>query len=292
MKKLKTSNYTSDGVFDRIVNAWKRAGYDSAAEFSRATFAYAEKQNSPNVRGISTANITKWKNSGSTPNTDALITICNVCGCDMQYLLGAIDTFKFENESICDDIALSEKAVEKLRSYRLTDSKTRWDYLLASSSNQAAYVQHEKTIPLLISHLLTYSDANDDTELEKIVDEICKVNAVILEYTKTSAPIREICQRAYQVAQDKIDSRSLDYYEDLKREYQSYFDDNYKSIIHELGNEDNVTTELFEDAKNSFHIVHLYHNKEERDRIAFVITQRLYSLITSLQDNMISAINE
>ena len=118
MKNLKTSNYTSDGIFDRIVTAWKHAGYSNAAEFSRATFAYAEKQNTPNVKGISTANITKWKNSGSIPNTDALITICNVCGCDIQYLLGVDETYKHENANIYDEIGLTEDAINALRIYK------------------------------------------------------------------------------------------------------------------------------------------------------------------------------
>lgn len=94
----------------RIKNAWEHAGFKKASDFSKAS-------------GIKTATISQWKtgrgkeNKAVVPSVDQFMKICNTCGCDIDYLLGKITTFRRVNQSISDKTGLSEAAIDKLSGY-------------------------------------------------------------------------------------------------------------------------------------------------------------------------------
>ena len=101
---LVESQYSYDGIYDRIETAWRHAGFESAAKLSA-------------VSGIKEGTISKWKN-GSVPSTHQLLTVCNYCDCDIDYLLGRIKTFKRNNARIHEETGLAEAAIDVLRDYR------------------------------------------------------------------------------------------------------------------------------------------------------------------------------
>ena len=314
MKNLKTSNYTNNGIYDRIVNAWKRAGYDSAAEFSRATFAYAEKQNSPNVKGISTANITKWKNSGTIPNTDALITICNVCGCDIQYLLGVDETYKHENANIYDEIGLTEDAINALRIYkdkadtRAEISKEKnflefskfykgimdsFAYAPAMYHNLDMYVSPDAMVSFFVSYLL--NEKNEDT-LYRIVYSLCRANAALISYHFMDKQLRALCEKVYTEAVNDTDPSTIDYKVTLR--------DNYERILR-ASDPDTFNPDLFDnyekhgendwliirdDAIDYFSVINATKSDDEKRIDNLQISQDFYSLVESFRKELVESI--
>ena len=101
---LVESQYSYDGIYDRIETAWRHAGFESAAKLSA-------------VSSIKEGTISKWKN-GSVPSTYQLLTVCNYCDCDIDYLLGRIETFKRKNAPIHEETGLAEAAIDVLRDYQ------------------------------------------------------------------------------------------------------------------------------------------------------------------------------
>ena len=72
--------------------------------------------------GVTERTIINWEKGRITPKGDipvpkgvgVLICICNTLECDIDYLLGRIDTLRHETTDICNETGLSEKAAEKL----------------------------------------------------------------------------------------------------------------------------------------------------------------------------------
>ena len=66
----------------------------------------------------SKSTITKMENSISNykyPNFEKFMLLADLYECDVEYLLGMIDTRRFSNKDIVEETGLSEKAIETLR---------------------------------------------------------------------------------------------------------------------------------------------------------------------------------
>lgn len=71
--------YNSKIIYENIKKAWEGIGCKNAKQFS----AYASDHN----MSITEATISKWK-KGAVPELDKLVTVCNLCNVDIDYLLG------------------------------------------------------------------------------------------------------------------------------------------------------------------------------------------------------------
>lgn len=91
------STYDKAVILERIDTAMAAAGYKTVSSFTKAI-------------GVSPSAYTNWKKRGNTPELPVLIDICNVCGCDIDYLLGKISCKTRETTDIQKETGLSEKA--------------------------------------------------------------------------------------------------------------------------------------------------------------------------------------
>lgn len=69
---------------------------------------------------VSYDNYNKWEN-GSSPNFDTLVKIANFFNVTIDYLLGASDTKKPENDDINKRLGLSDKAIYALEELHKND---------------------------------------------------------------------------------------------------------------------------------------------------------------------------
>ena len=102
--KTRKYSYNKEIFLERFQTARKSIGCETAKEFSKKT-------------GIQEATISKWRDNAK-PRLETMLDICNVCGCDLDYLLGRSKTFRMENETVHKETALTESAIEKLRDGR------------------------------------------------------------------------------------------------------------------------------------------------------------------------------
>lgn len=59
--------------------------------------------------------ISQWEKGSKTPETDALIRLCNALDCDIDFLLGAIEAPKKETSDVMKATGLSKEAVNMLQ---------------------------------------------------------------------------------------------------------------------------------------------------------------------------------
>lgn len=67
--------------------------------------------------GCSYQTVTNWEKGERLPDTDMLFKICDVCGCDMDYLTGRIEAHTNAADDIIKVIGLSENSVKLLIAY-------------------------------------------------------------------------------------------------------------------------------------------------------------------------------
>lgn len=123
-------------LFYRIENAWKHAGYASRKDFV------------DNAPGITQQDITNWK-SGQIPTLEKLLIICNVCDCDLSYLIGENgNTFKSRNKSIQEETGLSEAAIELLRAWHNENSDAKEIIGIKSTPTELVDLFIRKCLPI------------------------------------------------------------------------------------------------------------------------------------------------
>lgn len=104
--------YRIEGIYDRIQKAWEYKGYKNGRQFSLAT---ADEQGPI----IKEQTISRWKKGQSVPDIDSLLSICNLCDVDIDYLLGNMENCKTrDTQFIHDKTGLSEEAIQTLTKYK------------------------------------------------------------------------------------------------------------------------------------------------------------------------------
>lgn len=99
--------YDSHVVYERIRSLWEKLGCKNKKQF--AEYCNEHKAEIDDVT-FSPQLIGKWE-KGSFPGLDYLTAICNLAGCDFDYLLGAIECTTREATDIYEETGLSEDAV-------------------------------------------------------------------------------------------------------------------------------------------------------------------------------------
>lgn len=93
--------YDIEHVYERIERAWKSIGCKNAKQFSE----YAREHG----YYILEQTISKW-HKGTKPSIENLLDICNVCGCDIDYLLDKNKCMTRQITDIQKETGLSEEA--------------------------------------------------------------------------------------------------------------------------------------------------------------------------------------
>lgn len=174
--------------------------------------------------GIQETNISKWKTGTSSPRIETLMTICNECGCDLDYLLGKSDTFRSENNDIHRETGLSEEAIEKLRLY----GEARGVACIVSSdvahfmgTDLEKFVKPHLFIPELLSFALTHrAPGAEQTVLEQIVNRACRHNTARTGFSFLPAVTQEICLEAYEKALEEMESNYYNYESTPEKSYK------------------------------------------------------------------------
>lgn len=303
--------YKYDGVYERIKKAWEAAGYNNAAEFSRATAEFADRVQSEHVSKIPQGTIAKWKKTGAIPQTNLLMTVCNICDCDIEYLLGADETLKHDNADIHDETGLSEEAINNLRDYkRKADERAEaaatkdffqyarffkglsvFDYEPSMRHGKDSYTDPDALLSILISFIL--SEKNRD-RLRQILYRLCRTNAALIAYHFMDEQLRAICEKAYKEAFKETDPAALDYKEALH--------DNYDRILETHGfdffgvqpcfeNETDLI-DYCDEAKNNFAVIYEVLSPEERQKNNHLDSQDFYSLIEEFRKELVESLDE
>ena len=141
------------------------------------------------------------------PNMLQLQRIHELCGCDIDYLLGNIDTFKKENNDICAETGLSEDCVNELRSIQKEKDHMRRVFLEQTSDlnpseqdvelikNDSSAIQLE-----LISFLITHVSSDRITALDSISSKISHYLQAAIYISAYPEEIQDICKAAYESA--------------------------------------------------------------------------------------------
>lgn len=230
---LTGNNYDMTLFYQRFVNARKRSGFKRDSDFARAS-------------AISPATISKWK-KGTRPDIDSLVDICNLCNCDIDYLLGKLppDIFKKENQHVVDSTQLSDAAIEKLREYKQKNSSVDlnlpWPVCVKETVDPLAWIldndpsieeqeAREHTIeaaliPALISHFLTYRESeNEPTWFELLAKKMCLSGWDMLVYYSLPDTFMEICDKAYKRC-ESVSTEVLNREELMIKEYRKAADE-------------------------------------------------------------------
>ncbi len=192
--------YSSDPalVYKRITQAWKKAGIKNAKQYVEIVSEKCVED--PSIASLTQGTTTGWKN-GSMPSTTQLITICNVCGCDLEYLLGG-DTFKAENQDIHDITGLPEEAIEGLRELkRARDEKRehiKEDLDIKCDDKSIEYTDPTEWLYSLITFIATNPLALG--RLVSIAKRTTKYNIDYLGLCTLPKPIRRAAENAYKMA--------------------------------------------------------------------------------------------
>ena len=110
-----------------LKRARKRAGYTQVK--------LAEKLD------VSIKTIMNWEQGIATPSIDTLIGLCDLYGCDLDYLMGKIDCRTHDVQEIHEYTGLSEQAIETLH---------RWTEKAAASTEETDDTATEETDDTII----------------------------------------------------------------------------------------------------------------------------------------------
>lgn len=80
--------------------------------------------------------ISQWEHGKNIPGTDALARLCNALECDMDYLLGAIDTPRRSTYDVIAQTGLSAEAVQRLQWMQEQEANAGLDLLSALISDR------------------------------------------------------------------------------------------------------------------------------------------------------------
>lgn len=77
--------------------------------------------------GVSIESVRNWEQGRILPEMGTLFKICDLLGCDLDYLTGRIDYKKHGDQFIHDQTGLSEDAIRRLRSWsQEDDQRSHW----------------------------------------------------------------------------------------------------------------------------------------------------------------------
>lgn len=184
----RTYSYNKRVFLKRFQKARERIGCKTAKEFSAKT-------------GIKQATISKW-NTGTEPRLETVLTLCNTCGCDFDYLIGKSETFRMENEPAYRETGLSEEAIECLRRSKIEAAKAINEmidlgFLQPGTTDETINYERHMVLQRFLSFMLT-----DDREksLLHILDRIQLLAAHKRTLSTMPVLMSELCQEAYRSA--------------------------------------------------------------------------------------------
>lgn len=86
----------------------------------RIAHGFKTKQEFADALHVHLKTVQGWEreNNPKLPDLDNLLEICSLLDCDLDYLVGRIETKKHDIQTVCEITGLSEKAVEKITSVK------------------------------------------------------------------------------------------------------------------------------------------------------------------------------
>ncbi len=93
------------------------------------------KRLNPGVDNVTHNQVAHWEKHG-TPEIDSLIRLCNALDCDMDYLLGAIDTPRRVTYDVVQETGLSGNAVDSIIEIKQNDCNEVLDVLSSLLTNK------------------------------------------------------------------------------------------------------------------------------------------------------------
>ena len=278
------SNYSADPalIYKRITEAWKRVPVKNAKQYAKIVNERSKTEEG--IVSVTESSIAGWK-KGTIPSPAHLITVCNICDCDIRYLLGEIDTPKEENHPIHEEIGLSDEAINALR-------------IIKGSSEES---NEDKMLLAFASHLFESPEALN--RLQRIVKRMVKDNAKDTEYAMLPKPLRKICENAYTDALSIYSRQTADdasYITEHQRVMLSL--EFWNSIEKQIEEKKSELAELLPPVVESQYYIdalrHYFnylrdHNDTEKQREKlFSFTTELLAIVESFQDTMINKLKD
>lgn len=122
--------YTKDNIGERIKARRQKLGMTQEELASKINNGVATQR----------TQISQWEKGKKTPETDALIRLCNALACDMDYLLGAIETPTKAVHDVAKQTGLDAEVAEYLiqlkRSSDIEKGRKHNGYIITPESNK------------------------------------------------------------------------------------------------------------------------------------------------------------
>lgn len=118
--------YTKSYIGERIKQRRKQLGL---------TQTELAKRLNPGIDNVAHTQVAKWEKQG-TLEVDSLIRLCNALDCDMDYLLGGIDTPRRATYDVVQETGLSSDAVDSIIEIKQNDCNEVLDVLSSLLTNK------------------------------------------------------------------------------------------------------------------------------------------------------------
>lgn len=139
------------------------------------------KRLNPGVDNVTHNQVAHWEKHG-TPEVDSLIRLCNALDCDMDYLLGAIDTPRRATYDVVQETGISCKAADVLRSINKGMSYgnehygpvgvAKHGYTLETLSVLSELIESPRFLPLMNAISLYLIDGGASPAIAKEADDL------------------------------------------------------------------------------------------------------------------------
>ena len=102
-----TKIYNFDDIKKIFSTRLKQLRKDNKDKF-KTQYDFAEAMD------VSVETVRNWEQGRSFPEMEKLCQMCELLGCDLDFLVGSIDKQTHSRQFICDQTGLTERAVEKI----------------------------------------------------------------------------------------------------------------------------------------------------------------------------------
>lgn len=147
-------------IFSQRLQECRKRKYSSQQAFADAYMEHygmirqGKKKQDNNMFGT----IQSWEQGKSTPTAEVLANICDLLGCDADYLLGRIDQRTHDISDAHRYTGLSPTALEQLHEYRTNlINEPSWEEIRTLEENWSSHKYYRAFALYLIDELLTGS---------------------------------------------------------------------------------------------------------------------------------------